>query len=60
MTFTSGDRVPTGTGVFRRRLTLAEAEAGALPEPFTKLEWQLMRETSRQLLRDALCEALDP
>jgi hypothetical protein len=49
-----GRVVPTGTGVFRRRLTLAEAEAGALPEPFTTLEWTLMRERSRELLREAV------
>lgn len=43
----SGDRIPTGTGASRRRLTLAEAEAGGLPEPMTREEWRAMAEASR-------------
>ena len=45
----SGDRIPTGTGPDRRRLTLAEAEAGGLPEPFTRDEWDAMYYTSLTL-----------
>lgn len=36
----SGDRIRTDTGTARRPLTLAEAEAGGLPEPFTAQEWE--------------------
>jgi len=43
----SGDRIATGTGPDRRRLTQAEAEAGGLPEPFTKDEWAAMAQASR-------------
>jgi len=42
----SGDRVDTGTGDERRPLTLAEAEAGGLPEPLTKSEWAAMHRAS--------------
>lgn len=42
----SGDRVDTGTGDARRPLTLAEAEAGGLPEPLTKSEWSAMHRAS--------------
>ena len=45
----SGDRIPTGTGPDRRRLTLAEAEAGGLPEPFTRDEWAAMYHRSQTL-----------
>ena len=45
----SGDRIPTGTGASRRRLTREEAEAGGLPEPMTAEEWRLMYEASRTL-----------
>jgi len=45
----SGDRIPTGTGANRRRLTREEAEAGGLPEPFTDVEWAAMYGTSRML-----------
>ena len=45
----SGDRIPTGTGAARRRLTRDEAEAGGLPEPMTAEEWRLMYEASRTL-----------
>lgn len=38
----SGERLATGTGAARRRLTLEEAEAGCLPEPFTRAEWAEM------------------
>lgn len=44
----SGDRIPTGTGATRRRLTLAEAEAGGLPEPMTREEWRAMADASRR------------
>ena len=44
----SGDRIATGTGAARRRLTLEEAEAGGLPEPMTREEWYAMYYTSRQ------------
>jgi hypothetical protein len=43
----SGDRIPTGTGVTRRRLTREEAEAGGLPEPMTREEWAAMAAASR-------------
>lgn len=33
-------RIQTGSGIHRRPLTLAEAEAGGLPEPFTATEWK--------------------
>lgn len=46
MTIRSGDRIATGTGANRRRLTLAEAEAGGLPEPFTREEWDAMSRAS--------------
>jgi hypothetical protein len=45
----SGDRIPTGTGANRRRLTREEAEAGGLPEPMTPEEWAAMYHTSRCL-----------
>ena len=45
----SGDRIPTGTGAARRRLTQAEAEAGGLPEPMTAEEWEAMYNASRRL-----------
>ena len=48
MTIRSGDRIATGTGVNRRRLTLEEAEAGGLPEPMTRGEWDAMCEASRR------------
>jgi DNA-binding NarL/FixJ family response regulator len=43
----SGDRIPTGTGAARRRLTRDEAEAGGLPEPMTQEEWRAMATASR-------------
>jgi hypothetical protein len=45
----SGDRIPTGTGAARRRLTREEAEAGGLPEPMTQEEWAAMYHASRML-----------
>ncbi len=45
----SGDRIPTGTGANRRRLTREEAEAGGLPEPMTPEEWRAMYHASRFL-----------
>lgn len=50
----SGDRVLTGTGSQRRRLTREEAEAGALPEPFTRDEWGMMNAVSFVLHSKAL------
>ena len=47
MTIRSGDRIATGTGASRRRLTLEEAEAGGLPEPMTREEWNMMYAESR-------------
>lgn len=41
-TLRSGDRVATGTGADRRRLTLDEASVGALPDRFTEEEWAAM------------------
>jgi DNA-binding NarL/FixJ family response regulator len=43
----SGDRISTGTGAARRRLTREEAEAGGLPEPMTPEEWRAMAAASR-------------
>jgi hypothetical protein len=54
----SGDRIPTGTGAARRRLTLAEAEAGGLPEPMTREEWRAMAEASRHDHERLIFEAL--
>lgn len=42
----SGDRIDTGTGKERRRLTLEEAQAGGKPTPFTKDEWRDLRDAS--------------
>jgi hypothetical protein len=42
----SGDRVATGTGDARRPLTLAESEAGELPERMTADEWAAMHRAS--------------
>jgi hypothetical protein len=47
----SGERVPTGVGAQRRRLTLAEAEAGCLPDRFTAEEWQAMHAASACISR---------
>lgn len=44
----SGDRIPTGTGPNRRRLTVAEAEAGGLPDRMTRDEWRAMHDASLQ------------
>lgn len=55
----SGDRVCTGTGPDRRRLTLEEAEAGALPDRFTTEEWQAMHHTCLQADYDARCRTRD-
>lgn len=48
------ERLETGVWPSRRPLTLAEAERGALPEPFTRLEWSDMAERSRRLTALAL------
>ena len=54
----SGDRIRTETGTARRPLTLAEAEAGGLPEPFTRDEWRAAYAATAayagELLRDHL------
>lgn len=42
----SGDRIATGTGANRRRLTEAEAMAGGLPDPMTKEEWRLLHDAA--------------
>lgn len=47
----SGDRLDTGTGPQRRRLTRAEAEAGCLPAPMTKAEWRAMAKASAAPVR---------
>ena len=54
----SGDRIATGTGASRRRLTLEEAEAGGLPEPFTREEWHAMYQASRYLHNKAIAAGL--
>ena len=59
MTIRSGDRIATGTGGNRRRLTLEEAEAGGLPEPMTREEWRAMWRASRQLHNEMVAEACD-
>lgn len=52
----SGDRIATGTGKDRRRLTVAEAEAGGLPEPFTREEWDDLAHASRTYHNRLLAE----
>ena len=54
----SGDRIATGTGRDRRRLTLEEAEAGGLPEPMTRHEWDAMYQTSRYAHNRAVAAGL--
>lgn len=54
----SGDRIATGTGANRRRLTLEEAEAGGLPERFTREEWDAMYHCSRELHHGYIMQAL--
>lgn len=41
------ERLATGTGPNRRRLTRDEAERGALPAPFTDAEWAAMHAGSQ-------------
>jgi hypothetical protein len=53
----SGDRIPTGTGAARRRLTREEAEAGGLPEPMTAKEWAAMYHASRAMHEGYICDA---
>lgn len=53
----SGDRIPTGTGASRRRLTREEAEAGGLPEPMTPEEWAAMYHTSRRMHNEYVVSA---
>lgn len=50
----SGDRIATGVEGNRRRLTLEEAEAGGLPDRFTRAEWEAMRRAS---VRRTPCDA---
>lgn len=52
----SGDRIATGTGAARRRLTVAEAEAGGLPERMTRAEWDAMADASRAYHNRLLAE----
>ncbi|GAB1340896.1 hypothetical protein [Gemmatimonas sp.] len=52
MTGKAGDIVPTGVEAQRRRLTDAEACAGAKPEPFTPREWRAMRRATARYARD--------
>ena len=56
----SGDPVDTGTDADRRRLTLAEAEAGGLPTPWTATEkqaaWDACHDYGLRLLRAAAQE----
>ncbi len=59
MTIRSGDRIATGTGANRRRLTLEEAEAGGLPEPMTREEWRAMWRASRHIHNTLVAEACD-
>jgi hypothetical protein len=42
----SGDRIATGTGASRRRLTDEEALAGGLPDPLTQAEWQALHDAA--------------
>ena len=59
MSIRSGDRIATGTGGNRRRLTLEEAEAGGLPEPMTREEWDAMHRTSRAYHNELIADACD-
>lgn len=59
MTIRSGDRIATGTGANRRRLTLEEAEAGGLPEPFTRQEWDEMYRYCRAYHNELVAKACD-
>lgn len=52
----SGDRVKTGTGPKRRRLTVCEAEAGGLPDRFTAEEWEAMRQAASRRSGTAVSE----
>lgn len=55
----SGDRILTGTGQNRRRLTLEEAEAGGLPEPMTQEEWSEMYRYSRAYHNQLIADGCD-
>lgn len=55
----SGERLATGTGAARRRLTLEEAEAGCLPEPFTREEWDEMYRYSLAYHNGLVAQACD-
>ena len=59
MTIRSGDRIATGTGPYRRPLTLAEAEAGGLPEPMTREEWDAMYRYSRAYHNQLIAASCD-
>lgn len=52
MTVQAGDLVPTGVEALRRRLTMAEARAGGIPEPFTPREWRAMRRATERYARE--------
>lgn len=55
----SGDRIVTGVGKDRRRLTLEEAEAGGLPEPYTREEWDEMYRYSRAYHNQLIADGCD-
>jgi len=52
----SGQRIYTGTGPDRRRMTWEEASAGCVPQPFTKDEWAAMYRASDRYM-NVLLEA---
>jgi hypothetical protein len=41
------ERIPTGTGPERRRLSVAEAERGCVPDPFSAEEWAALYQASQ-------------
>lgn len=55
------ERLDTGTGNSRRRLTEQEAKRGALPTPFTSEEWTTMKNAVTvqdiAMLRERACVA---
>ena len=55
----SGDRIPTGTGKSRRRLTLEEAQAGGLPDPFTPEEWAHMYKVCAEYHNSLIIKAVN-
>jgi hypothetical protein len=55
----SGDRIATGTGATRRRLTLEEAASGGLPDLMTSDEWQAAHDGALIAEGDALQRTFD-